>query len=135
MSLETILPITTVVGALTSIIFGIISNILIRKKQDPTLESRIDSLTTSLKDAAGLIDHIESEIQHRSSLADKLKRDVERYKTLKDMDAEEVEAIMQSLRGELKKEGRKSFWAGVGINFVFFTFGAFISFYITKYVT
>lgn len=120
-------------GAAASILGALIQKLLQRDKQkQETLETRVDALTTSLRDATQLISQIETEIETRSELATKLREDVERYNQIKKLSAQEVEAVAQVLRGELESEGSKSFWKGVAVNFVFFLLGAASSFLMSK---
>jgi hypothetical protein len=84
-------------------------------------------LTNSLREATELISHIESEITSRSALAEKPQKDVDVYNKLVELKKPEVEAVAQLLRGELKKEGKRSFWKGFATNFLFFVLGAIAS--------
>jgi len=93
------------------------------KQKGDTLEDRVNRLTSSLKEAAGLIDEVESEIRNRSTMAEKLGSDIKSYKELAEVKKKEVETIVQFVRGELRTEYRKSFWAGFSINFLFFILG------------
>jgi hypothetical protein len=121
------------VGLTASILGALLQKFLKADKTTrETLETRVDALTTSLRDATQLISQIESEIETRSELATRLRDDVERYDQLKKLSAPEVEAVAQVLRGELKSEGTKSFWKGVIVNFVFFLVGAAASFLISR---
>ncbi|OQX23806.1 MAG: hypothetical protein BWK80_24035 [Desulfobacteraceae bacterium IS3] len=86
-----------------------------------------------MDEAAKLIGQIESEINKRSMLAEKLNNDIEYYEKLKNINANEVEAIAQVLRSELYMEGKRSFWKGVSVNFIFFLLGVFASYLITKF--
>lgn len=121
------------VGAAASILGALVQKFIRPDKQKrETLETRVNALTTSLRDATQLISQIQGEIETRSELASKLRDDVERYNQLKKLSAPEVEAVAQVLRGELKSEGSKSFWKGVIVNFIFFLLGAASSFLISR---
>ena len=98
-----------------------------RSRKSITLEQRIDKLTTALKESSRLVSEVESEIQSRQRLVSELQQDAERYKNLITLNQEQVDAVAQVLKGELRKEGRKSFWLGVFVNFVFFLLGAALS--------
>jgi t-SNARE complex subunit (syntaxin) len=95
--------------------------------QKETTEDRVKKLSQSLQEAVTLISEIESEIKERTTLAEKLQLDIKTYDRLVQLKKPEVEAISQLLRGELQKEGRKSFWQGFAINFLFFVLGAVTS--------
>ena len=88
-----------------------------------TTEDRIRRLTASLQEAAQLINNIESEMTARSVLAEKLQKDIETYNKLVELKKPEVEAVAQLLRGELKREGRRSFWTSLAMNFLFVALG------------
>ena len=131
--MEPMFLLVAVAGAVLSVAAKIIPDALQRWLKDgteETLEERVDRLTNSLKDATRLISNIENEIQARSRVATELQKDVERYNQLSELKKPEVEAVAQVLRGELAKEGSKSFWKGVAINFVFFLLGAGASWWI-----
>jgi len=113
------------IGAIASIFGEIISEK--RKSKKESVEERINRLTSSLRESSELIGKIESEIQERSALVQKLKSDAETYNEIVKLKESEVEAVAQLLRGELKKEGKRSFWQGVAVNFVFFVLGVIAS--------
>ena len=115
------------------VIISIIQFILqIRKRgKEETVQDRIQKLTTSLREAAELISNVESEIKGRSALADKLQSDVETYNKIVQLKKPEVEAVAQLLREELKREGKRSFWKGFAMNFVYFLLGAITAVIIT----
>ena len=102
-----------------------------KRRTQETTEDRIGRLTKSLHEATSLISNIESEIRARSELADRLQQDIDRYNKLAALHQPEVEAITQLLRGELRKEGRSTFWKGFAINLLFFVLGATASWLIT----
>ena len=122
-------------GGIASILAELLMVRLRKKRGEETLEQRITRLTSSLHDATPLINHIQAEIEARQQLVDKLQRDVDTYNKIVESKKPEVEAVAQLLRGELKKEGRRSFWQGVAINFVFFVLGAVLSAVIALIVT
>ena len=101
-----------------------------RKSGSETVEDRIAKLTRSLQQTSHLIAGIEEEIATRTALATKLKDDVERYNQLKALNQQQVEAIAQTLRGELSTQSRRSFWSGFWMNFGFFACGALLTYFI-----
>lgn len=101
------------------------------QKKDDTLDKRINNLTSSLKQSIKIIDQIQFEIEERQKLADKLRKDVDSYNEIAKLKKSEVDAVAQLLRGELKKESKKSFWQGVAVNFIFFLLGAGVSMALT----
>jgi len=70
-----------------------------------------------------LINEVESEISSRQALATKLENDITTYKRLSELKKSEVEAVVQALRGELRNEGRRSFWLGFLVKLMFFALG------------
>lgn len=126
-----------IIGVLTAV-FGAAVGVetarryLRMKHEEETVERRIQRLSTSLKEAVGLINQIEEEIKSRQALVKKLKSDIETYNSIVSLKRTEVEAVAQVLRKELKKEGRRSFWRGIAVNFAFFVLGAVASFVLIR---
>ena len=83
----------------------------------------MNELTEFLHESVRLIGQIEDEITERSTLAEKLKADIEISKQLAQLKQEEVEAVAQALRGEIQREGRKSFVYSTLVNAGFFCLG------------
>ncbi|PLX59581.1 hypothetical protein [Sedimenticola selenatireducens] len=102
----------------------------LREKYGESQEERISRLTRNLKEATTAISEIESELKERHALAEKVKADYERYEKLASLKEEEVEAVMQALRGELREEGAKSLWKSAAINLVFFLAGVAVTIYM-----
>ena len=102
----------------------------IREKRGETTSGRIEKLSRALHDATTLIGGIERELKERHRLVEKLREDCARYDQLAKLKASEVEAVVQSLRGELRQEGKRSFWQAVLLNFVFFLAGVAVTLYI-----
>jgi len=127
MSFDMILPVT-LAGLLSSIAAGLIEIFVFKKYRKPeTLGIRINKLTSALKESSRLVSEVEGEIAERQSLVAELQRDAERYQQLVTINKEQVEAVTQLLQGELRKEGSKSFWKGVLVNFIFFGLGVLFS--------
>src|SRR5690606_176443 len=103
----------------------------VREKRGETTSERIEKLSGALTDATQLIGGIERELKERHRLVEKLRDDCNRYDQLAKLKATEVEAVVQSLRGELRQEGKRSFWQAVLLNFVFFSAGVLVAVYVT----
>ncbi len=130
MSLEIISLILAGIGS--SLAASTLFDLIARKhKKSETLEDRINKLTAALKQSSHLVTEVESEIQTRQKLVSELQNDAKRYEQLISMNQEQVDAVAQVLQGELRKEGNKSFWKGVAVNFIFFIMGAGASWYIS----
>lgn len=91
--------------------------------REETSEEKVRRLTASLQEAAQAIGDIQKEIQERHRLASKLQQDVQTYQRLKQVNAEEVEAVVQALGGEVRKEGRRN----LRTNIAFFVLGVIAS--------
>lgn len=118
-------------GALTSVAANIIHDFVKTKDKEKSIDDRVNELTKSLKESVNLINQIQSEIEGRQKLVDKLKNDVKTYDEIAKLKKSEVDSIAQLIRGELKREGRTSFWQGVLVNFIFFILGASVSIALT----
>jgi hypothetical protein len=94
--------------------------------EDQTLETRILALTESLNDAAQTISSIEQEISKRKALVEGLQRDADEAKRLSTLSSEQVSAVAQALRGELRSENRAGYWVSVSTNLMFAIIGALI---------
>jgi hypothetical protein len=103
----------------------------VREKRGETTSERIEKLSRALIEATTLIGGIELELKERHRLVEKLRDDCDRYDQLAKLKATEVEAVVQSLRGELRQEGRRSFWQSALLNFIFFLAGILVTVYIT----
>lgn len=104
-----------------------------KNKKSETLDNRIEKLTNALQQSSHLISEVEAEIQSRSQLVAELKKDAEKYEKLVSINQEQVEAVAQLLNGELRKEGRRSFWGGFILNLVFFLLGSATSILAPKW--
>lgn len=130
MSFDMILPVA-LAGLLSSIAAGLIEIFVFKKYRKPqTLEIRINKLSSALKESSRLVSEVEGEIEKRQSLVAELQADAVRYQRLVSINKEQVEAVTQLLQGELRKEGDKSFWKGVLVNFIFFALGALLSWHL-----
>ncbi len=130
MEFITIILVVSVMGAVSSLLGELIRRRR-RAAEQETLDTRVERLGKSLTNAVDLIGEIEREIQDRHSLVEKLRADIELNKKLAELEQPQVEAIVQTLRGQLEAHGRSAFWRGVAVNFVFFLMGAGLSLAIT----
>jgi len=122
-------------GAVVPVLFELLQRQLARRRtkgRKETTEMRIRRLTTSLSEAVDLIDGIEKEIDSRQTLVGRLQKDVKRYTKLAALKKGEVEAVAQSLRGEIQREERRSFWQNVGLNAFFFGLGILASYFLLR---
>ncbi|AXA83651.1 hypothetical protein DCD74_02165 [Lysobacter oculi] len=118
-------------GSIASVVASLFEVFVLKKYRRPeTLENRINKLSGALKESSRLVAQVEDEIQKRQTLVTELQQDADRYQKLVSLNREQVDAVAQLLQGELRKEGRKSFWSGVIVNFIFFCLGALVSWYL-----
>jgi hypothetical protein len=117
-------------------VFGIFSGVIaitsaaipffygfLHKNRPPTLEQKITVLTGSLNNAARAISDIEQEIQSRQQFADKLRADAEEAKKIATLNKEQVDAVAQTLRGQLQEQERASYWPHLLANLFFAALG------------
>lgn len=103
----------------------------IKEKRGETTAERIERLSKALKESISLTNEIEQEIQQRHSMVTKFQEDVNRFKRLAKLKGSEVEAIAQTLRGELRTEGSKSLFKSALVSLVFFIAGILVTLYIS----
>lgn len=114
-----------ILGVSSSIVYEVISTILKRKNinKGDDITSRIKDVSTVLENSVQELGELQTELEERVKMVEKLKEE-----------AEQVKAVRTTLNNELQKEGRKSFWQGVIVNFVFFVSGAIVSYIVSKYL-
>jgi Flp pilus assembly protein TadB len=122
-----------VIGGVISLLTGAFTALVAyqaerkRKKKAPTIEDKITALATSLKSSLSVISEIETEIASRNQMVSKLKDDAKRYEKIKELNEAQVEAVAQTIRGEIAGESRKSLWRNAlvtfGVALIFFFLG------------
>lgn len=95
----------------------------IKQKRGETTDERISRLSKALKESVAMASEIEAEVRKRHELVEKLQADVDRYDELAKLKGSEVEAIAQTLRGELESEGKRSFLKSFLVSLFFFVAG------------
>lgn len=103
-----------------------------RERRQETLDERIAGLSRSLQQAAGAMTAIEAEVAERASLVERLKADAARYEKLVALKYEEVQAVAQTLRGELETTNRRSFWANQAANAILVSIGILAGWLLTR---
>jgi hypothetical protein len=111
----------TVIGGIASIL----SNVPPEKEAD--LPARISMLTSSLNAAAKTIGAIEEEIKQRQALVDQLSKEADAAEKLKTLNKEQMDAVAQVLRSEIKSEERQNFWTAQFLAFFYAALGAALS--------
>lgn len=84
---------------------------------------RIRLLSKNLSTAVDMIAQLEEELRAGAARADDLRAEVERYQSVAVLQAEEVEAVVEVLRAEMRREERRGLLKEVLINFGFFVAG------------
>ena len=126
--LRILLAVIAVLAAVVgSLVFDYFS---VKRRVEETTEHRISKLTKALTDASRAISEMESEIKTRSSVVEKLRADAEFYERLAGLKKDELEAVGQVLRGELRREGRHALWRSALVNGLFFTSGLLVQAYV-----
>lgn len=125
-----------ILGMGSSIIYEIICSILKRKnvRKEDDISSRIKDVSTVLEKSVQELSELQTELEERVKMVEKLKEEAEQAETIISLTEEQVKAVRITLNSELQKEGRKSFWQGVTVNFIFFVLGAIISYIVSKYL-
>ena len=87
--------------------------------REETIESRVERALAAFADARQAVEELVSEIGARREELQQLE---EQHQLLKLSDAE-IQAVQSAMLGALETQGRRSFWLGVLVNFVFFCAG------------
>ena len=125
-----------ILGVSSSIVYEVISTILKRKNinKEDDITSRIKDVSTVLENSVQELGELQTELEERVKMVEKLKEAAEQAETIISLTEEQVKAVRITLNNELQKEGRKSFWQGVIVNFVFFVLGTIVSYIVSKYL-
>lgn len=125
-----------ILGISSSIIYEVISTILKRKnvRKEDDITSRIKEVSTVLESSVQELGELQNELEERVKMVEKLKEEAEQAETIISLTEEQVKAVRAALNNELQREGRKSFWQGVTVNFIFFVAGAIVSYMVSKYL-
>jgi hypothetical protein len=91
------------------------------------LPSRISTLTASLKGAADTIGQIEEEIKQREGLVQRLEEQADTAKKLSAMNKDQLDAVAQVLRGEIRRDERQNFWNAQVLAFFYAAVGVGLS--------
>jgi hypothetical protein len=100
-----------------------------------TLRERTQRLTKALEVAmtalAETSDELQLEVEQGQRLVTKLERDAHTYEELAKVSRDQAEAVAVLVRGEVKAEGRRSFWTQLWVQFVlgvvFFVAGVIVT--------
>jgi hypothetical protein len=109
--------------------FGLTTDPILRP-QDPA-EVRVKRLLDALAETTKVIAAVESEVAARSKLAERLQEDIARNRELIALDRPEVEAVAQTFRLEVRREGRRTLLENILLNAFFFGLGVLVTFLLT----
>lgn len=123
--------IATIAGAVASALSAAATGSLRRREEEsstaPSLEERVRTLGDALADSARAIDEIEKETRARQQLVAALEADAKRYEQIRELHRDEVEAVAQLVRSEVRTEhnraSKRQFWLSFLQNLLFFAAG------------
>ena len=126
-----------------SIILGIfslavaITSVIQRSLGEPetTIETRVETLSRSLENAASIVADIEREINSRMRLVSDLEERAHLAEQLQATNREQVEAISLLLRSELDRKENWNFWMNVTQNAMFMILGAFLGHFVERWMS
>lgn len=126
-----------------SIILGIfslavaITSVIQRSLGEPetTIETRVETLSRSLENAASIVADIEREINSRMRLVSDLEERAHLAEQLQATNREQVEAISLLLRSELDRKENWNFWMNVTQNAMFMILGAFLGYFVERWMS
>lgn len=92
-----------------------------------------------MRSSSRVLEEVQAEIEARIALAEKAKRDAEEAEQLAQLNEAQRAALARLVRAEVSVEisrgGRRSFWQGVTINFLFFAVGAGVTVVLTIWLS
>jgi hypothetical protein len=91
------------------------------------LPTRIQTLTRSLNSAAETVGQIEAEISKRQALVAQLQKDAETASKISALNKEQLEAVAQVLRSEIKNDQSQNFWSAQVLAFFYAALGVALS--------
>ena len=126
-----------VVGGCVSIAFGMISLFLRRKKQHEKedIAVKIKGISDSLSKSAGELVDLQEQLKERIAFVEDLSAQAKKAEDIASLNKDQLDAVSEILNANLKKEGKRSFWQGVLVNFIFFILGAVVSYIVAVYLT
>lgn len=120
-------------GAISSI-GAFFSKYFISSSHPTTIEERVETFSTSLKDATALIAQIQEEINDRMEVVSNLEVKARTAQEIYNLNKEQVEAIATVFQGEMKKSERWDFWINVAQNMIFMVLGAFLGHFVERWM-
>ena len=140
MNPETIASILTaiagVVGGGMSIAFEMMARFLRNKKQQEKedIAAKIKGISDSLSKSAGELVDLQEQLKERIAFVEDLSAQAKKAEDIASLNKDQLDAVSEILNANLKKEGKRSFWQGVLVNFIFFILGAVASYIVAVYL-
>jgi hypothetical protein len=104
-----------------------------------SLEDRLRDLGDLMRSSSRVLEEVQAEIQARITLAENAKRDADEAEQLAQLNDAQRAALARLVRaevsGEISRGGRRSFWLGVVVNFVFFAAGVGVTVVLTTWLS
>ena len=95
----------------------------------PPLVERVDAMAAALREAADLVDELETEIVERTASIERIRADLERYEHLVEIRSDEAKAVADSIRLAMRDEARRSFPVTFAVNIALMIAGAALGAY------
>jgi len=126
--------IVAILGAVASIVsyFTVLSPST-TKPED--LSTRIETVSSQLKNSAAELSRIQLELEQRITLVDQLKAEAENAEAMISMSEEQVNAIRVALGDEINRNETRNFWISFFQNVFFLALGSIITFLTPKIVS
>ena len=124
---------SAVLGGSASIVFEVITRFLEKKKQPDKedIAAKIKIVSDSLGKSTAELVEIQQQLKDRITFVEDLSVKAKQAENIASLNKEQINAVNEILGTNLKREGRRSFWQGVLVNFIFFILGAVAS-YLTS---
>ena len=104
----------------------------LKKKED--IASKIKTISGALNQSAKDLIEMQEALEKRIAFVEDLNAQAQKAERIASLNQEQVNAVNDILNASLKKEGRRNFWQGVLVNFIYFVLGAVTSFLIARFL-
>ena len=125
-------------GGVVSVAFEIVAKYIKtrkdRQKDSQDIAEKIKSISASLSKSAIELVNMQEQLKERIAFVEDLTIQAKRAEEIASLNKGQLNAVNEILSTNLKKEGRRSLWQGIVINFIFFILGAAASYLIAVYL-
>jgi len=94
-----------------------------RRERQGTFDERVAAAAEALQEASHTVTDLEGEIAARREAVERL----EQQRKVLDVDQEKLEAVANLLNQEMRADGRRALWIGIGSNALFFALGVLVT--------